>query len=110
MFNVGDRVKCIDAGTNIRISNGEIYVVVDLDNHNQVKLAGNHTYYSIGRFVLVNDERESVVLWTIVFRTPNGEVRSEGYPTKEQAEREEQAFRDIRGFEVLALKKITVRI
>ena len=45
-FNVGDKVKCIDAGSiNRELKNGETYIVSHVDTNGFVKLKGLSSYY-----------------------------------------------------------------
>ena len=45
-FNVGDKVKCIDAGSiNRELKNGETYIVSHVDTNGFVKLKGLFSYY-----------------------------------------------------------------
>ena len=45
-FNVGDKVKCIDAGSiNRELKNGETYIVSPVDTNGFVKLKGLSSYY-----------------------------------------------------------------
>lgn len=46
-FNVGDKVKCIDAigSINRELKNGETYIVSHVDTNGFVKLKGLSSYY-----------------------------------------------------------------
>ena len=90
-FNVGDKVKCIDAGSiNRELKNGETYIVSHVDTNGFVKLKGlSSYYYDPSRFKKIEytyeDLKKSPIGTKIIFENKN-------YLIKENSSYEEDCF------------------
>lgn len=118
VFHAGQRVKCIHRhGAEGQFTPGNIYEVRSWTPGSISVIAddrGERNGWLDSYFEPVADNRQSITLYTVVAKNNRGQILSRGYTTEQDAEQYKQIItmpEYVRaGWEVLAMKKITVRI
>lgn len=121
MFNVGDRIRCINTGGYVRnyLNSGE-YIVASITPLGNLRLEGQPDDVAFGpdRFELVEaaatpvDNREEITIYVCIYTDSNLPDRKFSLTSLTEANANQQAefLRNRNDFTLLAMKKFKTRI
>lgn len=113
MFNVGDRVRCIREAENGVLYGrvGETYTVIETMLNDLFMFNNEIGWCDPHRFELVDQpERQELTFYALIGKNPRGDIFMLSYSTEREAIAVKGTYEEMAGYNVVAMKKIKVRV